>query len=208
MIRIFIIEDHQVTIAGLRTFFRPSRDNVIVAKTSNNIEEALLINDPESFDVIFLDLWLPSGKPAENFLKIATKFPGKPIICYTAEDSLYWQAKMFKLGAKGFINKTGDKSFIEKILERVLKGETVYSPMMNEYQLKRDIKGYRNLKFGLTNEQEEIIKHLMEGLSPKKIAGKLKRDVSSINKQLKKIRTIIGVSTNANLIITILNLDD
>ncbi len=96
MIRIFIIEDHQVTIAGLRTYFRPSRDTVIITKTSNNIEEALLIEDPESFDVILLDLWLPSGDPSENFQKITAKFPGKPVVCYTAEVSLYWQRKMYK----------------------------------------------------------------------------------------------------------------
>lgn len=207
MIRIFIIEDHQVTIAGLRTFFRPSRDNVIIAKSSNNIDEALLINDQESFDVILLDLWLPSGDPAENFQKLKAKFPGRPIVCYTGEDALYWHSKMYNLGAKGFINKAADKSFIENTLERVIEGETVYSPKMSEYQSKRIIEGYKNPKFGLTKDQETIIKLLIEGLSASDIASSIKRDISVVNKQLKKIRNIFEVKTNANLIKTILNLD-
>lgn len=153
MIRIFIIEDHQVTVAGLRTFFRHSRDNVIIAKTSNNIDEALLIDDAESFDVILLDLWLPSCKPVDNFKKITIKFSKKPIVIYSGETSNYWIHKMYKLGVKGFINKNADKSLIEETLERVIKGETVYPPMIKEYQSKRIIDGYKNPSFALATNK-------------------------------------------------------
>ncbi len=112
-----------------------------------------------------------------------------------------------KLGSKGFINKTAEKSLIENTLERVIKGETVYSPMISEYQSKRIIEGFKDPKFCLSNEQEEIIKLLMDGFSANDIAGKLDRDISTINKQLKKIREIFEVTTNVNLIKTILNLD-
>jgi DNA-binding NarL/FixJ family response regulator len=207
MIRIFIIEDHKVTIAGLRMFFRPSRDPVSIAKTSNTIEEALLIDDPDSFDVILLDLWLPTGDPAKNFLKLKAKFPGKPIVCYTGEDAFYWQSKMYSLGAKGFIHKTADKSFIENTLERVIKGETVYSLLMSGYQTKRTVQGYKSPEFGLTKEQQEIIKLFIDGSDAKDIAGKLGRNISSINKQLKKIRAKFEVSTNVNLLKKILSLD-
>jgi DNA-binding NarL/FixJ family response regulator len=206
MIRIFIIEDHPVTIAGLRTYFRPSRDIVIISKTANTLEEALLI-DQGSFDVILLDLWLPSGEPEDNFKKINLKFPGKPVVIYSGEMSVHWHRIMYKLGAKGFINKNAEKSLIENTIERVIKGETVYSLIINEYQSKRTLDGYRNPKFGLTKEQEEIIKLLTEGLSANEIAGKLHRDISVVNKQLKKIRRIFEVPTNANLVKTILNLD-
>jgi DNA-binding NarL/FixJ family response regulator len=207
MIRIFIIEDHPVIVAGLRTYFRPSRDTVIIAKSSNNIEDELHIDDPESFDVILLDLWLPSGEPVENYKKITSKFPGKPIVIYTGETSIHWQRIMFKLGAQGFINKDADKSLIEKTLERVIKGEKVYSHMMIEYQTKLILKGYRNPKFSITEEQDEIITLFMEGLLPIDIANRLHRDVSAVNKQLKKIRRIYDVKTNADLKIMILNLD-
>jgi DNA-binding NarL/FixJ family response regulator len=113
---------------------------------------------------------------------------------------------MYKLGAKAFINKNADKSLIEDTLKRVIKGETVYSSGMQEYLSKRVIEGYRNPKFGLTTEQEEIIQYFLEGLSAKDIAGKLKKDLSTIHKQLKNIRDIFEVSSDANLMKAILNL--
>jgi two-component system response regulator NreC len=207
MIRVFIIEDHQVTIAGLRSYFRPSRDEVTITKTANSVEEALKIDDTETFDVILLDLWLPAGNPTENFQRIENRFPGKPIVIYTAELSLHWHRKMYKLGARGFINKKAEKSLIENTLERVIKGETVYSAVAAEYQTKRIIEGYKNPKYGLTKDQEEIIHLFIEGLPAKEIASKLGRDLSTINKSIKNIRAIFEVSNNIDLIKTILNLD-
>jgi DNA-binding NarL/FixJ family response regulator len=207
MIKLFVIEDHQVTIAGLRSYFRPSRDEIQITRTANSIEEALASDGPDSFDVILLDLWLPSGEPTENYRRIEERFPRKPIVIYTAELSLHWQRKMYKLGAKGFINKKADKVLIESTLERVIKGETVYSSLISEYQTKRVIEGYRNPKYGLTKDQEDIVHLFIEGLPAKEIASKLGRDLSTINKSLKNIRSIFEVSNNIDLIKTILKLE-
>ena len=40
MIKIFIIEDHPVTIAGLRTYFRSSRDDLVVTLTAKSVKDA------------------------------------------------------------------------------------------------------------------------------------------------------------------------
>ena len=206
MIKIFIIEDHLVTIAGLRTFFRPSRDEIIIAKTATSIEDALLVEDLDSFNVILLDLWLPMGEPIENFQQIEKKFPGIPIVIYTSEESIHWQRKMYNLGAKAFINKKADKTMIESILRRVAKGETVFSSVINEFQTKMIVESYKNPRYGLSGEQEEIIHWFLEGFSTKEIAGKLGKDVSTINKGMKRIRKIFEVSNNVDLIKTILNI--
>ena len=206
MIKIFIIEDHLVTIAGLRTFFRPSRDEIIIAKTATSIEDALLVEDLDSFNVILLDLWLPMGEPIENFQQIEKKFPGIPIVIYTSEESIHWQRKMYNLGAKAFINKKADKTMIESILRRVAKGETVFSSVINEFQTKTIVESYKNPRYGLSGEQEEIIHWFLEGFSTKEIAGKLGKDVSTINKGMKRIRKIFEVSNNVDLIKTILNI--
>jgi DNA-binding NarL/FixJ family response regulator len=207
MIRLFVIEDHNVTIAGLRTFFRPSRDPVQIVLTSASIEDALQVNDQGTFDIILLDLWLPKGEPVENFRRLTERFPGKPVVIYSAERAIGWQRKMYKAGAKGFINKDAEKSVIKDTLERVLAGETIYSAAMNDYQAKRVIRGYHDPKFGLTNEQIEVLQRFMDGMAPKEIAGDLGKDHSTINKILKHIREKFDVSNDVDLVKTVLNLD-
>ena len=206
MIRIFIIEDHNVTITGLKSYFRPSRDDVKISLTSNTIEDALLQEDQNSFDVILLDLRLPDSEPVENFKLIAKRFPDKPIVIYTSEESIHWQRKMYKLGAMGFLNKQAEKSLIEKTIKRVLKGETVYTPSMAEYQAKRKIEGHLDPKFNLSTEQVKIINCYLEGKNTQQIADEIGRDISTINKAMVVIRKIFEVKTNIELIVKILNL--
>jgi two-component system, NarL family, nitrate/nitrite response regulator NarL len=204
MIKIFIIEDHPVTIAGLRNFFRPSRDTIIITKTADNINDALMIEDPGSFDVILLDLFLPSGNPNENYVKIAERYPAKPIVIYTGENSIYWQRQMYKLGCKGFLNKNSDKCTIEDTLRRVISGEIVYSTEIKEYQTKRSILGYKDSRYSLTIDQQEIIKLFIEGMPAKEIAARMGKSTSSINKSLQKIKEKFEVTNDIDLIITIL----
>ena len=205
MIRIFIIEDHPVTIAGIRNFFRPSRDTSTVTKASIDINEALMIEDPDSFDVILLDLFLPSGKPMENYIKIAAKYPGKPIIIYSGDSSIWWQRNMYRLGCRGFLSKNSDKSLIEETLKRVMNGETVYSTAISEYQTKRSIEGYKDSKYSFTIEQQEIINDFIEGMSSKEIAQILGIDRSTVNKHLKKIKNKFGVTSDVELTKVLLN---
>jgi two-component system, NarL family, response regulator, fimbrial Z protein, FimZ len=208
MIRLFMIEDHQVTIAGLKSFFRPSRDNVLVSLMANSIEEAVNINDPDLFDIIILDLWLPDGEPTENYDRLAKRFPQKPIVIYSSELSLHWIRKMYKLGIKAFLNKTAEKSLIQKTLERVMKGEIVYPVSLAEYQSKRIVNGYSHPKFGLTKEQQEIIHLFIEGTATKQIAVILGKDHSTINKSIKEIRKIFDASNNINLTRILLSLEE
>ena len=56
MIRLFTIEDHPVIVTGLKNLFRPSRDEIEITGAASNVDEAVLRADPETFDIILLDL--------------------------------------------------------------------------------------------------------------------------------------------------------
>jgi two-component system, NarL family, response regulator DevR len=205
-VRVFIIEDHNVIVTGLRSYFRPSRDPVEVAVHATDLPAAMDV-DPASFDIILLDLWLPQGDPLDNFRLLAKRFPGKPIVIYTAERSLHWQRNMFKAGAKGFLGKDARKAEIQSVLMRAVKGETVYSEMMTAYETRSVIEGFRDEKFGLSAEQQAILHLFIEGQSTKAIAAKLGRDRSTIDRSLRHIRKIFGVQTDVELVKILLRMD-
>ena len=204
--KIFIIDDHNVTITGLRSYFRPSRDPVEISVTAGDIEEALKI-DPSAFDIIFLDLWLPKGDPVDNFTRLQTHFSDKPIIIYTAERSLHWQRKMYKAGARGYLGKDAKKAEILSILKKVGGGETVYTQVMTAYETKSTIEGFRDEKYGLSDDQKEIIHWFSEGLPTKDIAIKLGKDRSSIDRSLRHIRKVFEVENDIELIKILLKLE-
>ncbi|MDP4280682.1 MAG: response regulator transcription factor [Bacteroidota bacterium] len=207
MIRVLVIEDHLVTISGLRNFFRPGRDKINIVSSSDSIKNAFQVK-PENFDVVLLDLWLPEGKPMENFLMLQEKFPEKPIIIFTSEHELNWQRKMFKAGAKGFINKKYDRHLMFDIIEKVMKGETVYTPEMIDYKSSRVINVYNDPKFHLSEDQQNIIKYLLDGLTTNEIAEKISKSEDTVYKNLKNIRKNFQVKSNIELIKTLFQRND
>jgi DNA-binding NarL/FixJ family response regulator len=212
MIRIFYIEDHPATVAGLKTYCRPERDQVTIAESASTIEEALLIQ-ANSFDLIFLDLWLPGidHDPIANIEKLSKNFPGKPIIMYTGEDGIYWQKKAFALGVKGFLEKNATRPLILETVKRVMLGEVVYTPKMMNFQAKRQITAYKAPQYGLTEDEKLIVNYFLEGMPPKVIAEKIDKNISTVNRHFKTIRGKFKkykVYNNYDLMITILTLKE
>jgi DNA-binding NarL/FixJ family response regulator len=209
MIRILYIEDHPATISGLRTFFRPDRENVCITQSANTLTDALPI-DEDSFDVIFLDLWLEERKdnPVINIEKLRESFPRKPIVIFSGETEFYWERKCFHAGVKAFLNKTAERPRIVETVRRVMAGEIVYTAHMSEFKAKRIITGHQDPKYGLTEDQNKIIALFVEGMAPKDIAGQIKKNVSTVNRAFQAIRQKFNVTSNTDLMRALLKLED
>jgi len=200
MIRLFIIEDHPVIVAGLKSMFRPLRDGIGITGSAENVDELLNSQiDPGTFDIIILDLWISAISPLENIRKLLQQLPSKPVVIYTTEDSSYWQRKMFTAGAMAYIIKTSHKSELKSTLEKVAEGQTVFSGSFSQHPSKKFSFGPRNKMFLLTTNQNEIIHLLSRGLTLKKIAEYTGTSISNIEKTVSHIRDLYDAKNNTEL---------
>jgi DNA-binding NarL/FixJ family response regulator len=201
MIRLFVIEDHPIIVTGLRNLFRPSRDEIEIYGSAFSAEEAVQTADPEAFDIIMLDLWLQSSPPLENIKKLREKFPEKPVVMFTSEESSVWQRKMFDAGAKAYLLKTAEKNEIKLTLEKVAMGMTVFAGVMEQDYLNKKLNPQiSNAKHFLTPNQLEIAIMLSNGVTQKKIADSKGTSISNIEKTIKHIREAFNARNNAELI--------
>ena len=125
MIRLICIEDHSLIVEGLQRRFRPSRDGIQIVQSFINVDEAINRADPDAFDLIMLDLWLPGSQPVENVKKLINSFPGKPIVVLTMEDTSFWKKQMQDAGVSAYLTKNADKAVIKRTLLRVSGGEVI-----------------------------------------------------------------------------------
>jgi len=200
MIKLFVIEDHPVIVTGLKNLFRPSRDEIEIMGNAVNVDDAVAKADAESFDVFLLDLWLPEANPLVNVKKLKEKFPGKPIVIFTSEDSSSWQRKMFEAGVMAYLLKSTNKSEIKSTLEKVVRGQIVFSGMVEpdyERKLATILSGQ---KYHLTPNQHELVVLLSSGLTQQQIADAKKTSVSTVEKTLKHVRERCDAKNNAELI--------
>ena len=201
MIRIFIIEDHPVASAGIRSIFRPSRDGIEVVGCSTRMDEALEKADPSKTDLFILDLWLQESDPIQNIKMLHKKFPGKPVVVLTSEESSIWQRRMMEAGAMGYLIKTATKTEIKTAIEQIINGKAVFSIAVETYN---DDRGFTSTSVGLsdslTRHQHDLLRLLVDGFSQKEIADRLKISLFTVEKSLKNLRRKFEVKNLAELI--------
>jgi DNA-binding NarL/FixJ family response regulator len=200
MIRIFTIEDHPVIVTGLRNLFRPSRDEIEIIGSASSVEDAVARADPDTFDLFLLDLWLPNSHPLLNVKKIKEHFHGKPIVIFTSEDSSSWQRKMFESGVMAYLLKSTNKFEIKSTLEKVIKGQIVFSGLVEPNYEKKLASVLSGKKYHLTSNQQELVILLSSGLTQQQIADSKKTSVSTVEKTLKHVRDKFDAKNNAELV--------
>ncbi len=190
-----------VTSVGIRNLFRASRDDIAVTGCVSRVEEALEKADPEKTDLFLLDLWLHSTDPLQNFRLLQQKFPGKPIVVFTSEESPVWQRKMMEAGAMGYLIKTSTRSEIKSALERVMQGQAVFSVSIETFDKER---GFTSASVGISNSlsqhQHKLLTLLSQGMTQNTVAEKLGITLSTVEKSLKYMRQKFEVKSNSELI--------
>jgi DNA-binding NarL/FixJ family response regulator len=200
MIRLFVIEDHPVIVTGLRNLFRPSRDEIEIVSSASSVDEAVARAVSDTFDMILLDLWLPNSHPLINVKKLKDHFHDKPIVIFTSEESSSWQRKMFEAGVMAYLLKSTNKFEIKSTLEKVIKGNIVFSGLVEPNYEKKLVSVLSGQKSYLTSNQQELVILLSSGLTQQQIADSKKTSVSTVEKTLKHVREKFDAKNNAELV--------
>ena len=202
MIRLFIIEDHAtIIVSGLKRLFSPARDGIEISGYSENVEEAIEKADINSFDIIFLDLWLENKLPLLNIRMLKKHFPGKPIIIYTSEDSYAWKQRMFNEGAIAYLNKRVKRAEIKAAVENAAKNESYFPVTMSQVTEKKNVGSDKKEKKILTPVRKEILVLLSKGYTHKAIAKHLCISESKVDKTLRTLRNKFDVNNNLELLL-------
>lgn len=185
MIKLFIIEDHYLIVAGLKNIFRSLGNGIHVAGHAQNVQETVQQIREIDVDVIVLDLWIKDDDPVDNIRCLIREYPEIPVVILTVENSFFWQITMFQEGAKAYLLKSDSNSTIRNTLIQVARGMKVI-PDEIQQKLLENCSCRNNSR--LTAEEHEIVTEYTSGLALKEIAQKTGKSISSLEKKLQKIR--------------------
>jgi len=207
MIRVLVIENHEtIIVSGLRQLFRPQRDGIEIVDSAVSVSAALKKSDPSGFDIILLDLWIPGEKPLENVKLLKEKFPGKPILIYSSEDSGEWIRKMAIAGVKGYVIKDAARNELKNAISKVAGGNTWFTGLSVTGE--HDILSQEHPPYNepLSLVQKRIIEFLIAGNTLKEIAETLNTNSNKIEKKLVRMRVIFNAKSNVELIKILIDL--
>jgi DNA-binding NarL/FixJ family response regulator len=182
MIKIFIIDDHQLFIDGLKMLLSQVKDFEVVGEALSG-EEGIKALDKIAVDVLITDYSMEGMSGLEVVKYVRTSHPKIRIITLTMHTDIGFIDKMINAGSLGYLLKnTGRKELIEAI-EMVNSGQPYYSPkakeaIINRYttdltpEKKKEEKPSKDVA-RFTIREKQVLKLMVAGLPSKEIADVL-----------------------------------
>jgi two-component system nitrate/nitrite response regulator NarL len=204
--RIVVVEDHPVIRGVIRLACdqAPALEIVAEVETGEAAVEALRREHP---DVLLLDLALPGELQgldvarAAREERLATRIL---VLSARSDDAAVFES--VRAGADGFLNKTEGVRTIADALERVARGETVFSPAQRRAavselgRLARRSREEAGAKAVLTPRELEILEYLALGLTVKQVATRLGLSPRTVDTHIAKLYRKLGVKNRVQAI--------
>lgn len=173
MIRLLLIDDHQMVRLGLSSYFSVQEDMSVVGEAENG-QEGLELALEKKPDVILMDLVMEVMDGIEATQKILKEWPEAKIIILTSfiDDEKVYPA--MEAGASGYLLKTSSASEIAEAIRSTYKGDAVFDGEVTEKMMNREMKKDEwVLHDDLTNREQEVLHLIAQGYSNQEIADEL-----------------------------------
>lgn len=190
MLKILIIDDHQLFTDALAMTLRAQLPNVQIEHSDNAKHYLLNSADLSSFDVLIVDISMPdiSGITFLELTKQVTQ-NAKTIICSGSLDH-QTVAKIKSLNLHGVIDKSESIHQLIAAIKHIVKGGTYYSAIYKEL-LSAPSAG----KHSLSPQQASIVGLMDQGKSNKEIAKVLSLSPNTVKTHLRILYDKLDVNS-------------
>ncbi len=205
LLRLLVIDDHAMVREGLLQIVRKLGPNVVQYEAQDAESALLLLETEKEFDLVLLDIMLPGTNGLSLLGILRKRFPAVPVVVLSALDDLDTVNRAMRLGAAGYVTKSGDGDTLLEALKRVLEGEIYLPPHLHDrlsVSLSSGLGRGRTLvdRYGLTEGQRRVTELLREGKSNREIGDLLGLTEGTVKVHVSKIFRKLGVVSRAEAI--------
>ncbi|MEO3859983.1 response regulator transcription factor [Acrocarpospora sp. B8E8] len=174
MIRVFLVDDHEVVRRGVAALL-DAQDDVEIVGEAGTVESAISRIATISPDVVVLDVRLPDGNGVDVCREVRSRDPGVACLMLTsyADDDALFDAVM--AGASGYVLKQIHGSDLVGAVRTVAGGNSLLDPQTTAAMLQRlrDQASRRDPLAALSEQERHILELIGEGLTNKQIGQRL-----------------------------------
>ncbi len=181
MINISIADNQPVVMEGIKCFFKNHsdisvRDTIFHLK---DIEESL---KSKVTNILLIDIELEGLHSINSLKKIIQENPLTKLLIYTCASEKLFGITSLKVGAAGFISKCESLQNLEKAIQQISEGKTVFNESIHKSvlasaRLNNDERMYRKLSF----RETEVLRYLVNGKKNNEISELLSLNEKTIS---------------------------
>lgn len=200
---IIIIDDDKLVAMSLKMIIEANADTKVLA-CGHSGQEAIDLYEKNKPDILLMDIRMEGMSGLEAGEKIINKYSDAKILFLTTFNDDEYIVKALSIGAKGYIIKQEYESIVPA-LKAVYEGQTVFGSDVMERipeMLKKPSKEELDYeKFGLTNQEYEIVRLVAKGLSNKECADELCLSEGTVRNYISTILSKLDLRDRTNLAI-------
>jgi len=199
LIRVMIVDDHQVVRQGFIMFLKAFDDFVLVGEASNG-QEAVQRCPEYSPDVILMDMVMPIMSGAEAIEVIREKYPQVQIIALTSfNDDRQLVQKALKAGAIGYLFKDISIDELANAIRTAHRGDPILAPEATRMLIQATRKPQK-IDYNLSDREIEVLTLLIDGRNNPQIGEQLFISRSTVKFHVSSILGKLGVSNRAEAV--------
>jgi len=201
MIKVMIVDDHDLFAEGLQSMFQPEDGIEIVSFTKNGNETSAFLEE-QMVDVILMDISMPIIDGIETMKLLQDKGYDIPILMLTMYQTMRQVKAALEKGAQGYILKDASKQELIKAIKDTSERKNYFDPKITEqvFDYFRGKNSKNRDAQELSEREIEIIKCLAEGKNTKAIADVLFISEHTVRTHRRNIMQKMHVKTSAELI--------
>lgn len=200
MLKILLVDDHEVVRLGLKSLLSRYPQFQVVAEASNAndaVDRALRFRP----DVVVMDVRLPGKSGVEATREIMEKLPDTKVVMLTsyAEDEILFDA--IAAGASGYVLKQIGSGELVRALETIGRGESLLDPALTKRVFDRVREATRKAEdesFAVLTDQEiRILALISRGRTNKEIAQEIFLSEKTVRNYVSSILNKLNLATRA-----------
>jgi len=203
MIRLLIIDDHEMVREGLKAMLVAESDFNIVGDAAN-AEQAFELIEQLRPDVILLDIRLPGISGIEVCRTVTERYAETAVIILTTFTDESLVAQCIQAGARGFIVKDIERFDLKRSIRAVARGEAAIDPKAAVAVLEQLRRAPRVSQEPspeqLSSQQLVILRLVAQGFSSREIATKLYLSENTIKGYVQEILHRLGVKNRTEAV--------
>jgi DNA-binding NarL/FixJ family response regulator len=177
VIRVFLVEDHELFASGVRNEL--GQEFALVGH-AGSVAEAVAEIPKARPDVVLLDVHLPDGNGPE----VVETLPDVRFLALSVSDAAEDVIAVIRAGARGYVTKSISPSELADAIRRVHEDDAVFSPRLAGFVLDA-FAGQTAPPIDpeldqLTPREKEVLRYIARGYAYKEIARELHISVKTV----------------------------
>jgi DNA-binding NarL/FixJ family response regulator len=200
VIRVFLVDDHQLFVSGVRA---EMGDTVDVIGSASEVDTAIEMIRDRAPDVVLVDVHMPGGGGARVISEVLATHPDTRFLALSVSDAPEDVIATIRAGARGYVTKTIAPDELVGAIGAVAAGDAVFSPRLAGFVLDAfasEAPPATDPELEqLTPREREVLRLIARGYAYKEVARDLGISVKTVESHVSSVLRKLQLSSRHQL---------